>query len=106
MHPIIHHPEKSIFALVEDGIEAQITYTIRDSRVILLHTIVPDQLAGRGIASRLAHHVLSFLKKEQIRAVVRCPFILHYLRKHPEHQSVIDAAYSRQYKQLHGGESS
>ena len=49
----------TLFAEIEvDGLTAYVGYALKPGVISFVHTEVPEGLAGKGIASRLARHVL------------------------------------------------
>ena len=47
----------------------------------------------RGIASRLAKHVIADAKARELLILPVCPFFSAYLQKHPEHADVVHPTY-------------
>ena len=74
----------SRFEIVKDGHVSYLQYTRRASDIVLIHTEVPEQLRGHGVASLLARTALESARSEGIPIVVICPFVRAYLRRHPE----------------------
>jgi predicted GNAT family acetyltransferase len=50
----------------------------------LTHTIVPDELAGKGLAKMLLEDVLEQIKKAGKKAVAQCSYIVKYQEKNPD----------------------
>jgi len=73
-----------------DGRLALIKYQERDGQVIYLHTEVPPELEGRGIASAMARAALEDARARELRVVPLCPFVASYIRRHPEYQHLVD----------------
>ena len=63
---------------------AYMEYRYYKESIALMHTVVPDQFAGKGIASALAQEAFSFAKTSNKSVMVYCPFVAKYLKKHPE----------------------
>ena len=85
MDPEIHdNPERHRYELVVDGSTAFVRYRRSPGVIRFIHTEVPEALAGRGIASRLARHVLEAARADGLRVVPICPFIAAWMKKHPE----------------------
>ena len=59
-------------------------------RLHLDHTEVPPELRNHGIAGALAKTALDFAKARNLKVVPRCPYVVAYLKKHPEDASVVD----------------
>lgn len=57
----------------------------RDGRtVIMTHAEVPPALRGGGIGKALVAGALALVRERGEKVVPLCPFIAHYLRRHPE----------------------
>ncbi len=85
------NPALSRFEADIDGETVFVTYRPRQSAVVLVHLEVPKALEGRGIGSKFAKGVLDLLRAERRKAVVICPFIAAYIRKHREYEDVLAA---------------
>jgi uncharacterized protein len=57
--------------------------------LVLDHTEVPPPLRHRGIATRLAGTALEFARDHQVVVVPVCPFVVAYLKQHPEFNALI-----------------
>ena len=55
-----------------------------ESRIVALHTEVPPEFGGRGIASALVRRVLDDARAAGARVTPRCPFFVAHFRRHPE----------------------
>jgi predicted GNAT family acetyltransferase len=81
------------FELEEDGELAFLSYRFHKGDIALMHTEVPKQLAGKGIASALAEHAMNFARDHKMPVMVYCPFVAAWLKKHPDYQELVDAKY-------------
>jgi predicted GNAT family acetyltransferase len=79
------------FEMDVEGATVFVTYRLEHTIPVLLHMEVPKALEGRGVGSRFAKAVLDLLRAEGRKAVVVCPFIAAYIRKHPEYETVLAA---------------
>ncbi|HEX7775877.1 MAG TPA: GNAT family N-acetyltransferase, partial [Parvibaculum sp.] len=52
-------------------------------------TVVPEELGGKGVGSRLAKGALDAVRAEGLKVVPQCPFIAAYIKKHPEYQPLV-----------------
>ncbi len=77
---------------IEDDV-AVVTYNLSAPNLMITETLVPERLEGRGIASRLAKHVLADAKARELLILPVCPFFAAYLQKHPEHADVVHPTY-------------
>jgi predicted GNAT family acetyltransferase len=58
-------------------------------RLTLDHTEVPPAHRHQGIATRLAAAALDFASHEGLVVVPVCPFVVAYLRQHPEFKALV-----------------
>ncbi|HEX7075420.1 MAG TPA: GNAT family N-acetyltransferase [Hyphomicrobiaceae bacterium] len=86
---VIENSELHRFELALDDGEAVAYYRSEGDRVVLIHTEVPQQYAGRGIGSRLAKGVFDNLRKTGRKAVVKCSFMAAWASRNPEYNDII-----------------
>ncbi len=55
----------------------------------LLHTEVPKEFEGQGIAGNLVKQMFEQIKQQTIKAVARCSYIRIYLKRHPEYNELL-----------------
>lgn len=72
---------------------AVVTYNLSGANLMITETLVPEALEGRGIASRLAKHVIEDARTRGLLILPVCPFFSAYLQKHPEHADVVHPTY-------------
>ena len=77
-------PTEHRFIAEDDGMLAQLIYKTAPSRLVLVHTEVPDHLAGRGIGGSLVRAALHRAVVEDLTVVPLCPFARRWLKDHPE----------------------
>ncbi len=77
------------FELIVEGITAHIDYERKSDRIVLIHTIVPDALGGKGVGSRLVKGALAMIRAEGLKLVPQCPFVAAYIDKHPEYRDLV-----------------
>jgi predicted GNAT family acetyltransferase/glutaredoxin len=68
-------------------------YRRRDGRIAFTHTEVDESCTGRGFGSRLAAVALENAKQEGLDVIPLCPFIAHYIERHPEYEELVPARY-------------
>ena len=81
------------YELDTDGVQSVVTYNLSGQNLMITETLVPQSLEGRGIASRLAKHVLSDARERGLLVLPVCPFFSSYLQKHPEHAEAVHPTY-------------
>lgn len=76
-------PERSRFEWDVDGNLALAEFILANGNITFTHTEVPKALAGQGIGSRLAAHVLEYARNQGWNIIPQCPFIKAYIERHP-----------------------
>ena len=82
---VLHFPQKGRFGVDLGRGQAILDYRIEGNTMYFLHTEVPPEFEGRGIASRLARAGLDFARQNGYQIVAYCSFIEGYLQRHPEY---------------------
>ena len=86
---VIHNEKLHRFEATVDGLTSVITYVRSPETIVYNHTEVPQQLEGQGLAGKLTQVALDFARSNQLCVVPQCPYVAHYLRKHPEYQDLL-----------------
>ena len=84
-----NNPQASRFEVqLGEGKLAQIAYVMEDQVIIFVHTEVPKEFSGRGIADKMAHTALEYAKAQNYQVMALCPFVKAYIERHPEYKSI------------------
>jgi predicted GNAT family acetyltransferase len=87
---VVNVPEASRYELRLGGrLIGLAAYRRRNGRIAFTHTEVEETCEGRGFGSRLAEVALADAATERLEIVPLCPFIAHYIEKHPEYQPLV-----------------
>jgi predicted GNAT family acetyltransferase/glutaredoxin len=87
---VVNVPQASRYELRLGGrLIGLAAYHRRNGRIAFTHTEVDEACEGRGFGSRLAEVALSDAATEKLEVVPLCPFIAHYIQKHPEYQPLV-----------------
>lgn len=86
---IVDNAEHHRFETRVNGFLAQVAYRLDGDIITFIHTEVPEALSGKGIANKLAVHVLEFAKEHKLRVIPLCPFIAAYIKRHPEYETLV-----------------
>lgn len=82
------------YELTVDGETAVVLYNEVGGGLLITETLVPVPLEGRGIASRMAKHVLADIRERGLLVLPTCPFFAGYLQKHPaEYADIVHPSY-------------
>lgn len=83
-------PAKGRYVIRIDGYEAEMTYTkVGDSKIIIDHTGVPDQLRGRSLGPALVQRGVEDARAEGKKILPLCPFAKAQIARHKEWQDVL-----------------
>jgi len=83
-NPTLHRYELDV-----EGHIAFAEYRLTPDTITFVHTVVPEELSGRGIGSLLAKGVLAAVRQRGLRVIAECPFMAGYIGKHPEFQDLL-----------------
>ena len=87
---VIENPGQQRFERpISDDAFAAAYYRETSGRLVFIHTEVPSEFAGRGIATELARGTFDLLRKTGRKAVLTCPFMVRFANTHPEYADVI-----------------
>lgn len=77
------------FTSIIEGHTSAIDYALDGDVMTILHTNVPEALAGRGIAGALTREALATARNEQWSVVAACSYASAFIEKHPEYQDLL-----------------
>lgn len=72
------------FELVVDGHRAFIDYKTKDNKIYLIHTEVPAELEGRGVAAAIVEKALTYIEQKGLKLVPLCAYVQFFLKRHPD----------------------
>jgi len=77
------------FEVERDGKVAYLEYTMTGKVLGLIHTEVPAELRGLGLASSLAETALQYALHNELKVDVICASVLDYISEHPEYSDLV-----------------
>lgn len=86
---LVMNEEDHQFEMEVDGKKAIIVYEQKDNVIKLLHTEVPQELEGRGIATAIIEKTLMYIKDNNLRLIPLCPMVVAYIKRHPEWETIV-----------------
>ena len=86
---IFNNTERQQFQVIADDDLASLEYRLSEGKIVLMHTEVPEKLAGHGIGCALAEYALNYARTNHMPVKVYCPFVQAYLKRHPEYDDLV-----------------
>lgn len=90
---VVHEPDERRYAIYEGEKLAGFTAyrpTARDEGRAFVHTEIDEKFGGRGLAGTLVSEALADTRDAGLRIVPYCPFVVAWLKKHPEFEDAVD----------------
>ena len=88
---LINNEENHNFELFIDGHRSFIDYQIKGQKIYLVHTEVPKELQGRGVAEALVEKAFVYIEINNLVLVPLCSYVQAFLKKHPEWNKLLAA---------------
>jgi predicted GNAT family acetyltransferase len=86
---ITHDAQRGRFQAVVQGHLCVCDYRLRDGVMHMTHTEVAPELEGRGIAAQLVRAALAFAAAHGLKVRPLCSYVMSYMRRHPETQTLL-----------------
>lgn len=77
------------FTLAVDGYRAVAAYQLEGATIVFTHTVVPPEIEGRGVGTKLIRGALDIVRDRGLKVVPQCPFVRAYIEKHPETRDLL-----------------
>jgi len=74
---------------IHDGSLAAAYYRDAEGKLVFIHTEVPTAFSGQGIATDLVRGTFELLRQSGRKAILKCPFMMHFYAKHPEYADIV-----------------
>jgi predicted GNAT family acetyltransferase len=84
MNEIIDNVAENRFETTRDGHTAELRYRLNGSRLVLIHTEVPEELEGHGVGAELVRAAVQRAARDGLTIAPLCPYARHWLETHPD----------------------
>lgn len=91
---IVDQTDTERFVLEADGSVAELDYELDGNRLVLIHTRVPDELGGRGIAGQLVAASVARARRDSLTIAPWCPYARRWLGQHADQTDGINIDWS------------
>ena len=82
-------PNNQSLAVVNDDIIGRCSFTIKDNKWYINHTVVKSEYGGRGIAKQLVSIIVSEARKQGVKIVPICSYAQKMLLDKEEYQDIL-----------------
>lgn len=89
---------RSRFELKAGSETAFLTYDKLQNQIRMIHTEVPVAQRGTGLGSKLVQGALRLADQRGMKVIPQCPFVVEFLKRHPEYLHVVDPEHRRDLK--------
>lgn len=86
---IRHDTAASRFEIDTGKATALIEYVRAGGRVTFIHTFVPPELRGRGMAEQMVRAALAWARQENLKVVPQCSYTASFIVRHPEYADLL-----------------
>ena len=88
---VVNNKTRDRYELAVEGQIAATYYSLADGVITFIHTEVPPELGGRGIASTLIRGALDQVRADGLKVIAQCPFVKAFIEKHADYQDLLKA---------------
>jgi predicted GNAT family acetyltransferase len=78
-----NNTERDRYEIVRDEGVAVLEYRRRGNRLVLVHTGVPKELEGNGLAGKLVAAAVADARSQELTIVPLCPYASAWIERHP-----------------------
>lgn len=82
--PLINNEALHNFELIIEGNRAFIDYKLKGDKIYLIHTEVPEEMEGMGVAAALVEKTFNYIENNHLKMVPLCVYVAAFLKRHPE----------------------
>ena len=88
-HTVIHDEKVDRFEVFESGQIAYLQYDEKNGVLDILHTIVPPQLEGQGIAQALTEAAVRYASVVGLKICPTCSFAKMFSTRHTQYKDML-----------------
>jgi uncharacterized protein len=92
-YSVVNNEKLMHFEIHQGSDIAFLEYRFYKKDIAFMHTQVPENMEGKGVASALASYAFKFAKEHNKPVMVYCPYVAVYLKRHPELNEQLDKQY-------------
>ena len=93
MSDVTRNDDANRFELDEGGHLAVLTFGRGEDSITLVHTEVPEEMAGGGVGGRLVRAAVADAAAHDLAVIPLCPFAREWLQRHPDVAATVDVRW-------------
>ncbi|MBD0276388.1 MAG: N-acetyltransferase [Bacteroidota bacterium] len=90
---ILHqlHGNRGMFFIPadEEGLLAEVVYSLQPPNMIIEHTEVDEELRGQNVGFRLVNTIVEHARSHHYKIIPICPFVKSIMDKKPDYKDVL-----------------
>lgn len=86
---IVNNTEKLRFEAKLGEEFAIIEYRWYKGDIVFMHTFVPEAGQGKGIAGKMAKFAMDYVRDNNLKMKLYCPYMISYVERKPEYKVLI-----------------
>jgi predicted GNAT family acetyltransferase len=86
---LVDNTESNQFEINVDGKTSFVEYQREGDLVYLVHTQVPEDQSGQGIASDLVEKTFNYLEEKNLKVVPECSYVQSFIKRHPDWERIL-----------------
>jgi predicted GNAT family acetyltransferase len=87
--PLTNNEAEHNFEMIVDGKRSFIDYMRKGDKIYLIHTEVPQELEGKGVAPEMVEKALQYIEDQHLKLVPLCAYVQHYLKRNPDWNRIV-----------------
>ena len=87
---VLNNANARRFELFSGESMARLDYRLQARTIVLVHTEVPPEIAGRGVGAKLAKAALEYARESGLTVVPLCSYVADYIRRNPQYQALTE----------------
>lgn len=87
--PLVNNKEHHNYEMIVEGHRSFIDYRLNNNIIYLIHTEVPPELEGGGLAAVMVAKAFEDIEKQGLKMVPLCAYVQFFLKRHPEWKRIL-----------------